>query len=631
MRNIYIDNIDLQKAKETYERKLNLTPTFESVKVRSSHNRITKEAIFAKASSPAYNASAMDGIAVIVKRTEGASEVTPKALKLETDFIYVNTGNVISEPYNAVIMIEDVVVVDDFTVKIISPAHPWQHVRPIGEDIIEGEMVVPSNHQIRGIDLGALVAAGISQIDVYKPLKVGILPTGNEIINDPEEIGSGKIIDSNSAMFEGLILENGGNANRYTPVSDDYGKLKSAILTAVHENDLILINAGSSAGSKDFTVHLIKELGEVLVHGIAIKPGKPTILGIIGGKPVIGIPGYPVSSYISFEHFAKPLIRQMSGLVISKEATLEVTVARRIVSSFKHQEKVRVTIGKIGDRYMAVPLTRGAGTTMSLVRADGIITIPQHIEGLEAGEVTTATLLKPLHTICHTLVSTGSHDLIMDYFSDHMPLSSSHVGSMAGIMALRKKECHIAPIHLLDEVSGEYNIAHSKKYFKGKEMVLIRGVKREQGLMVQKGNPENIHGMKDLTKDAISYISRQNGAGTRVLLDYELKKLDINPKDIIGYERIAPTHMAVAIAVFSGAADSGMGIRSAADAMNLDFISIGYESYDFLAYKESLDLPEMKTFIDLLKSDEFNQYIEQLSGYNTENTGAIIPINEVDQ
>lgn len=625
VRNAYIDNVELSKAKATYMEAVHFTPAFESVPVGESLGRVTREAIFARLSSPYYNAAAMDGIAVICNRTIGASEANPVILAQDEDFIYVNTGNPIQSPYDAVVMIEDVTEVEE-GVKIIKAAHPWQHVRPIGEDIVAHEMILPSGHQIRGIDLGALLSGGIKTVEVYKELHVGILPTGSEIINSHEEIGVGKIIDSNSYMFEGLVREYGGIPRRYEPTEDDYEVLKSAILNGIRENDMMIVNAGSSAGSKDFTVHLIRELGEVIIHGIAVKPGKPTILGMIEGKPVIGIPGYPVSAYISFEHFVKPLVRKFGGLNVDSHDALMVQMAKRVVSSFKHQEKVRVTIGAIGDKYVAVPLSRGAGTTMSLVRADGIITIPQNSEGIEVGEMTEAQLLKPLSAIRETLVSVGSHDMVMDIIGDMMPLASSHVGSMGGIMALRRGECHIAPIHLLDEMTGEYNISYVKRFFTGKKMVLVKGVRRSQGFIVAKGNPKGINSFMDLAREDISYVNRQKGAGTRLLLDYHLKDEQIDPDTVTGYDRMMPTHMAVAVAVQSGTADTGLGIKSATKSLDLDFVEITFEDYDFLMDADTYESDRVQKLIQTLNSDAFRDKVAGIGGYETEQSGEVIRI-----
>jgi len=625
-RNTYIDNIDVELAKEQYFSKLNIQPQFEEINVIDSLDRITYEAVMAKISSPNYNAAAMDGICVKSSNTIGATETNPKILELHKDFIYVNTGNPVKEPYDAVIMIEDVIILDDERVQILKAAHPWQHVRQIGEDIVATEMIIPSRQKIRPIDIGALISGGIESLKVFKRPKIGILPTGTEIVEDFKDLEEGKIIDSNSRVFEAAIRKNGAVPKRYSPHKDDYDLLKNAILKAVEENDMLLIIAGSSAGTADYTVKLIRELGEVVIHGVAMKPGKPTILGIINNKPVIGIPGYPVSAYLVFETFVVPLINRYLGLGEVELEKVEAVISKRIVSSLKSKEFVRVNLGYVNDKLVATPLSSGAGVTMSLVKADGIGIIPRNLEGVEAGDSIEVELLKPLSSIKNTLVSIGSHDLIMDILGDMVKLSSGHVGSMGGILAMKRGECHLAPIHLLDEETGEYNINYVKKYFPNTKMALIKGVKRKQGFIVQKGNPKNIKDFKDLVREDVSYVNRQRGAGTRILLDYHLKLDNLNPEDIKGYSREMTTHMAVATAVKTGTATTGLGIYSAAKALDLDFIDITYEDYDFLVDYRMLENPMIQEFIKVLKSQEFQERVRSLGGYEFANTGDIVVI-----
>ena len=626
-RNIYISNMDIDEAKELYFSKLKPDNIHcEEISVYDSLDRVTYSAIYANTSSPHYNSAAMDGIAVLAQSTYGASEVNPKILTKNKDFVYVNTGNVINESYNAVIMIEDVIEVDEDKVKILSSAYPWQHIRPIGEDIVVGEMIIPSKHKIRPMDIGALISGGIKTVKVYKKPSVAIIPTGSEIVEDIEELKEGKIIDSNSRVFENLVLQYGGAPNRYSPQEDNYNNLKNTIIEASKNNDIVITNAGTSAGSEDYIVKIIREIGEVVVHGVALKPGKPTILGIINEKPIIGIPGYPVSSYITFEEFARPLIYKYIGLEKENDNSYEAILSKRLVSSLKNKEIVRVNLGYVNNKLIATPLTRGAGVTMSLVKADGFLEIPRNSEGIDAGSKVDVRIIKSIKEIKESLVSIGSHDIIMDVIGDMMNLSSGHVGSMGGIMAMKRKEAHIAPIHLLDENSGEYNISYIKKYFNNENMALIKGVKRLQGFIVQSGNPKNINSFDDLSRNDISYINRQRGAGTRILLDYNLKNLGIDTNSVNGYEREMNTHMAVAVIVRSGSADTGLGVLSAARAMDLDFIPIGCESYDFLVYKDNLEDNKIKKFISILKSDEFKEKIHELGGYELDNIGDVINI-----
>lgn len=629
-RNLYLQTKPVDEAAELYLGALRdiVEIQYETIPVTQALDRVTRHATHAKYCSPLFNASAMDGIAVIAERTANATETDPVLLKETVDYQIVDTGDPIHPPYDAVIMAEDLVETEE-GVKIMASAAPWQHVRPIGEDIVAGEMILPSSHRIRPIDVGVLLSAGITEIEVVKKPQVAIFPTGTEIIEPEDDPEDGSIIESNSRMFENMVTEAGGCGHRFPPIIDDYQQIRDSIAKAVEDYDMVIVNAGSSAGTEDFTVHVLRELGEVLVHGVAIKPGKPVILAIVNGKPVVGLPGYPVSAYIGFENFVEPVLALMTQTRLKKRDKVDAYISKRLVSSLKHKEYVRVKVGKVGDKMVAAPLARGAGAAMSLVRADGFCVIPQHSEGVDAGEKVQVELYRDKEEVENTVVIIGSHDLILDVAADMMPdmhkgmfVSSTHVGSMGGLMALKRKEAHLAPIHLLDETTGEYNVSYIKKLFGKEKMALIKGVGRTQGILVKKGNPLGIQGIQDLS--GCRYVNRQRGAGTRVLFDYKLKQLGMDPSQINGYDREAATHMAVAAAVGSDGADAGMGILSAAKAMNLDFIPVEPEEYDFAIPQEYLELPHIRAFIEILKSDVFRQRLDELGGYTCDDAGEII-------
>ncbi|MCX7884243.1 MAG: molybdopterin biosynthesis protein [Caloramator sp.] len=635
MSNIYLSNYELDEALNIYFSNLEFKDRLESEEILTYEalGRVTSQAVYSKISYPFYISSAMDGIAVKSERTIGATEKNMIELYENEDYIVVDTGDPIPKGFDSVIMVEDIIKVKEGCVKIYKSALPYENIRPIGEDIVQNTLILPSNHKIRAVDIGALLCGGVNNIKVYKKPKVGIIPTGTEIVEPNENLKVGDIIESNSRVFTAIINEWGGEAVRYNIVKDDYEKIKSAIIKAADENDIVLINAGSSAGREDFTSSIINEIGKVFVHGIAIKPGKPVILGKIKDKPIIGIPGYPVSAYIIMENIVKPLLEKYLGLLHDEGDIKEAILSRRIVSSLKHLEFVRVKLGYVGHKLIATPLNRGAGATMSLVNADGILKIPQNCEGLEAGSKVSINLLKKTNEIKNTIVVIGSHDPILDVVSDLLKksegeysLSSSHVGSMGGILSLKKEECHIAPIHLLDMESGEYNISYINKYLKGMDIALIKGVKRIQGLMVKKGNPYNIKGLKDIAELKLRYINRQKGSGTRLLLDYNLKKLGIDFSTILGYEREEFTHLGVAAAIKEDDADCGMGVYSAALLMDLDFIPICSEEYDFAIPESYLEMPMIKKFIEIIKSNDFIKELERLGGYDYSNCGEIVKV-----
>lgn len=631
-RNLYLNNIPVDEARKLYAQAMepHLSMGYETIPVEDSLHRITRQAVYARRCSPMFNAAAMDGIAVIAGHTLDAGERTPVDLRPGEDFIVVDTGDPVHAPYDAVIMAEDIWELEDGSARIIAPAHPWQHVRSIGEDIVAGEMLLPGQHRIRPMDVGVLLSGGIPQIEVVRRPRVAIFPTGTEIIEPTEDPKEGDIIESNSRMFAGMVTENGGIPHRFPVIPDDYDLLKEKIGAAAKEFDMVIVNAGSSAGTEDFTVHVLRELGEVFVHGVAIKPGKPVILARIGSVPVIGLPGYPVSAYITFENFVIPLLRRMTGEAPVAGLMTEAVVTKRLVSSLKHREYVRVKVGSVDGKLMASPLARGAGAAMSLVRADGFCVIGQNSEGVEAGETVPVELYRTMEEVRNTVVVIGSHDLILDVLSDMMPnrfpgvyLSSTHMGSMGGLMALRRGEAHIAPTHLLDEETGVYNVPTLRRLFK-EPVALVKGVDRIQGIMVKKGNPLNIRGIEDLKR--CRYVNRQRGAGTRVLLDYQLRQAGIAPGEIDGYEREAATHMAVAALVGSDGADAGMGVESAARAMDLDFLPVGPEEYDFAIPARFLELPHVQKFLEVLRSEDFQTRVEALGGYQCRRTGEVIQV-----
>jgi putative molybdopterin biosynthesis protein len=628
-RNLYLHNVPVEEALEKFIAALEGKHEFRSEKISTiaAIDRVTVQAVYARCCSPLFNAAAMDGIAVVAAATAGASETSPISLVLDRDFVVVDTGDPIHLPFDAVIMAEDIQEINETTVLIREAAASWQHIRPIGEDIVTGEMILPRKHVIRPIDIGVLLSAGITEVEVLQKPKVAIFPTGNEIIEPDKIPKEGEIIESNTRMFEALVREGGGEVKRFDTVPDDPELLEKAIKDALAEFDMVLVNAGSSAGTEDYTVDVARKLGKVIVHGVAMKPGKPTVLAVTDSKPLVGIPGYPVSAYLAYRNFVAPILAMLSGRPSSGFTVIEAIIAKRLVSSLKHREYVRVKVGNVDGRMIASPLARGAGAAMSLVRADGFCVIAQNSEGIEAGETAPIELIRPLCELDRTLVSIGSHDLIVDVIADMMSgggfsLAGTHVGSMAGLMALKRGECHLAPIHLLDEETGTYNIPYLKRIFPNTPLSLIKGVGRVQGLIVQKGNPLGLRSVADLPGSR--FINRQHGAGTRLFLDFKLKEAGIATDSIQSYNREAVTHMAVAAAVQSGSADAGMGIASAAAALGLDFIPLGNEEYDFAMYPRFLELPQLKLFLAILKDLAFHRRLGELGGYTWDRCGEIV-------
>jgi putative molybdopterin biosynthesis protein len=608
----YLTVTSLDAVRDLLRKEFACTPSVEKITLKHSVGRITAAPVFARYSVPEIHLAAMDGIAVRSEETKEAGEQHPVTL---AHAVRVNTGNVVPEGYDAVIMIEDVWV-DGIHFTIRRSAAPWQHVRPAGEDIAESEMVLPSKHRIRPHELGALAAYGITQIEVFA-VRVGLIPTGSELVAHGTRPSPGQVVESNTVMAAAMLSSLGATCIQYPMTKDDPALIGAALRRAIAENDIVIISAGSSAGTRDYTADVIAELGEVLVHGIAIKPGKPAIIGRVGGRPVIGMPGYPLSALTVVREIAAPLL-SCYGLPVPTPEIIEAQITSTIHKEIGSDEFVLCAIGRVGDRWVVSPQSRGAGVQMSAVRANAYLKVPSALEGFEAGETVPATLMVPRADAKNALLVTGSHDLVLDHLADMLgnnsiDLHSTHVGSMGGILALKKDECHAAPMHLLDP-KGSYNLGYLKKYLPGEELVLLCVAGRQQGIVSRDG-------VAFSELPGHTFINRQKGSGTRMLLDYELERAGIDPPSIRGYDREATTHLAVALAVKSGEADAGMCVYSAAKALGLRFVPVAQERYELAIRQKYMDDPRIVALCTAIGSSAFKEILSRLGGYDTTETG----------
>ncbi|MEJ2221575.1 MAG: molybdopterin biosynthesis protein [Desulfobacterales bacterium] len=637
-RNVYLKMKTLPEARDILFQTFSDLPPLaaEKISVPDAVGRVLAEPVNARLSSPNFHLAAMDGLAVKAEITFGASAAAPRELVIDRDAFYVNTGHVLPEDTDAVIMVENVNELDEERVEIEAPAFPWQNIRRVGEDIVATELLFPQNHVVTPYCVGALLAGGVFKVAVKSRPKVLIIPTGSELVDwrklETHDVKPGQVLEFNSFVLGKLIEKCGGAFRRHDMVVDDTGKIKQALKKAVKEDyQLIMILGGSSAGSEDFAKTAIVDLGEIKVHGVTIMPGKPVVIGSVENKPVFGIPGYPVSAIIAFEQFVQPLLYALLGQPPPQNETIAVQPTKKIASKLGVEEFLRVKLGEVGDRIVATPLPRGAGTITSITEADGIIRIPNHVEGINDTETVSAELLRPLAAIRRTIVIVGSHDNSLDVLADQLKaghadltLSSSHVGSMGGLMAIKRGVCHLAGTHLLDTEDGTYNISYLKKYLPDTAVKLIHLVQRDQGLIVKPGNPKEIRGIEDLGRKDLSFINRQVGSGTRILLDYKLNQLGIKADAINGYQNEEFTHMAVAVSVLSGSEDAGLGIYAAAKALNLDFIPVVTEQYDLVVHQEYFESEAVQILLDIINSPVFKQRVEALGGYSTSKTGEII-------
>ena len=634
-RDYYLSDLPLDEALERFRALLDqsgiaLTTAFETIPLIEARGRVTAAPVWAVASSPHYDASAMDGIAVRAKETIGATESSPLRLSSPDQVRWVDTGDPMPDGFDSVIMVEHVHELDDATIEIRAPVPPYHHVRPIGEDIVATELILPKNHVLRPVDLGACAAAGLTDVSVSRKPVVTIIPTGTELVPIGATLKPGDIVEFNSLIIGGLVDEWGGSSQTSPPVADDYEAIKTAVSNAAVESDIVLVNAGSSAGSEDYTAEIVADLGELAVHGVAIRPGHPVVLGVVNGKPTLGIPGYPVSAALSCELFVKPLIEKALGLREVSRDIADATIARNVHSPLGEDEYLRVKLGRVRERMVATPIQRGAGVIMSLVRADGLVKIPRLSEGVEAGTQVTVNLLRPLEAIEHTIVATGSHDLVLDLIASELTgtggvsFASSNVGSLGGLRAIDRGEAHLAGTHLLDEESGEYNVSFLRRYVRNQCVVLVNLVHRVQGFIIPKGNPASIESLNDLAREDIVFVNRQRGSGTRVLLDYKLVAAGIDTQQVAGYEREEYTHLAVAAAVAGGRANVGLGILSAARAIGMDFIPLFDERYDLAIPEDIYDSKLLAPMLQLIQSSDFRVKVEELGGYDAGQMGEVI-------
>ncbi len=629
----YLTNVPLEQARREYLELLEhqgFEPQTQVIPVYESCGRVTAEAVYAHICAPHYTASAMDGVAVCARDTFGATETTPVTLHPE-QFTVLDTGDPVPEGRDAVIMVEDLVKNEDGSITIHAAAAPWQHIRQIGEDVCAGEMILPGHMTVTPAAIGAMIAGGVLELRVIRRPVVGIIPTGDEIIPPCTDPRPGDILEFNGSIFSAMVRQWGAEPVVYPIVPDDFDRIKAMVEKASDQCDMVILNAGSSAGREDFSAQVIRQLGQVLYHGIAIKPGKPAILGCRGKTAILGVPGYPVSGIIVIEQFLKPLIEHWLKTAAQPEHYAQATLTRPVVSGLKYQEFVRVRMGAVGGRLMASPLSRGSGVVSSFMKADGILEIPQGLEGYEAGEEVTLRLLSPMEKLRNTLVVIGSHDPLLDELADMLHLgdprlymSSSHVGSMGGIMAIRRGEAHMAGCHLLDTADGTYNRSFIRKYFPKGDVKLVSCVGRQQGLMVARGNPLNICSFADISRQGIRYVNRQKGSGTRILTDYLCSREKVEPSDVYGYTREELTHTSVAAQIACGSADVGMGIYSAAKLYDLDFIPICIEEYDLIIPDHAWDSPMVQQLLTILRSDAFREKILSMGGYTVDHPGQVL-------
>ncbi|MCS7385367.1 MAG: molybdopterin biosynthesis protein [archaeon GB-1867-005] len=655
MRKIFHKLITIEEALKLIKKHVNLSPVgVEEVDLLKAHGRVLAEDIIAKVDLPPFDRSEMDGYAVIAGDTYDADEDSPVKLKVIGKIeagdepkiavekgcaIEISTGAPIPPGANAVVMVEYTRQIGN-TVEIFKPVAVGAHIVHAGSDLMIGEKILRKGTILTPREIGVIAAVGIDKVRVYKKPKIAIISTGSELVTPGASLPPYKVYDVNTYSIAAGVNEAGGEPIAVGIVSDNISEIRKTIENAIKKFDLVIISGGTSAGVGDLVYKVLNELGKpgIIVHGLKVKPGKPTVISVVNNKLIIGLPGWPVSALIIFNLIAKPVIRALAGLPEEEEKIFKVKVATRIRPARGRVNliPVSITINEKGEM-IAYPLIHHSGAIATLTKADGYIIIKENVELLEAGEEVQMKLLSS-KIQPPNLTIIGSHcpalDRLIELLEEEHKIKKIRlisVGSLAGLMAVRNGEADIAGIHLLDEETLTYNIPLLTKY-NVNNAVLIRGYIREQGLIVRKGNPTNIRSLEDLLREDVKFINRNMGSGTRVLIDYELKKMaekigksieEIKTK-IKGYNIEAKTHSAVALAVLMGRADVGVAIRSIAMMYGLEFMPLKEEHFDFLVNKKALNKISVQAFIKALKSSKFKEKLLEIGMKAPPDMGEII-------
>ncbi|AGB41190.1 molybdenum cofactor synthesis domain protein [Halobacteroides halobius DSM 5150] len=626
-RNIYLDNVSVEEAREKWQEALTIKATTEKIDIREATGRRLAKPVRAKLSTPSYYASAMDGIALSATDTVGATERTPVQLQEGKEYQLIDTGDPLPEEFDAVMMIEKVNQIKEGIVEIEESVAPGQNVRSVGESLVKGQLILTVGTKIGPYDIGLVLEGGVTEVTVYTQPQVDIIPTGSELIEPGRSPQPGQIIEYNSEVIKNLVLNWGGKVMQRDITPDKYEEIKEKIQQVTQESDLVAIIAGSSAGREDYTAQIVAELGEVVVHGVSIKPGGPVILGRIGDTPVIGLPGYPVASALNFRLFAQPILYQLAGLSTPETKEVKAILNKKLVSKLGFREFVRAKLVKLDNQIVAVPLARSSGVIGSLVEADGLVTISEYSEGIDKGSEVNVELLVNQSKPAETLMINGSNDHSLDLLKNKLAqqgvdLLTQPTNSLAGLTTLSRGESHLASINLLDS-DGQYRQSLDR-YFPTEDVKVVNLAYRQQGLIVTAGNPKNITGIADLVVNDLVFINRQQGSGARMLIDNQLAKLNIDSTKISGYQQVKQNDVTLATTIAQGGADVGVGTLVTAQVFDLDFIPLRKERIDLVIPNQYWTDTRIKELFKVICSSDFKAEINQLAGYDTSQTGQVL-------
>jgi putative molybdopterin biosynthesis protein len=628
----FLEVVSAEEASTRFARHLDLAPLpAEHVTLTASLGRVLAHDVKAPIDVPPFDRSNVDGFALRAADTVGASDASPKRLRLNAEVIVcghaptsdvapatattIATGGVVPRGADAVVMVEQTELVEDAeSVDVRRAAAPGQFISYAGSDIARGEVVLRRGARIGSREIGMLAACGIAAVDVVRKPRVAVLSTGDELVPPGEPLRPAAVYDSNGAIVAAAVQEAGGEAIPFGSFPDDELALEAAIRAALEACDMVLLSGGTSKGAGDLSHRVVSQLGEpgVIVHGVALKPGKPLCLAVADGKPLVILPGFPTSAIFTFHAFVAPVIRAKAGLPPEAARTIDAEVPVRIPSELGRKEFVLVALVAGEQGPVAFPTAKGSGSVTSFSQADGFLEIDALASSLDAGTRASVTLIGQAAAM-PDLVITGSNDIALDIVVGHLAKQgfttrTIAVGSLGGVSAAERGECDVAPVHLVDPTTGAYN-----EHLLRKGLSLVKGWQRMQGFVFRKGDPRfDSRSATEAVAAALAdaqclMVNRNAGAGTRVLIDKLLAG-----KRPPGYANQPRSHNAVAAAVAQGRADWGVSTSSVAELYDLGFLFIAPEEYDFLLVKSRRSRPAVQAFLAALRDESVRMQIRAL-------------------
>ena len=629
----FLEVVSAEEARARFQKHIDLTPlAAERVSLGDALTRVLAHDVVAAVDAPPFDRSNVDGFALRAADTIGAGDHNPKTLILNTEVIAcgdapvlevapgsataIATGGVIPRGADCVVMIEQTELIEGGTpaIELRRAAAPGQFISYAGSDIARGETLLRRGARIGSREIGMLAACGLSEIGVVRRPKVAVLSTGDELVAPGKPLKPAGVYDSNGAIIAAAVREAGGEPLMLGAFPDDAAILEKAVRGALSDANIVVLSGGTSKGAGDLSHAVVSRLGKpgILVHGVALKPGKPLCLGVIGGKPIVVLPGFPTSAIFTFHAFVAPVIRGRAGLPVEAAETISAHVPVRVTSELGRKEFVLVSLIESGEGTIAFPTGKGSGSVTSFSQADGFVEIDALAASLDGGSEAQVTLIGSAAQ-APDLVIMGSHDVALDVVVGALSERGFSarvlaVGSLGGVAAASRGECDLAPVHLIDPESGQYNVHLARP-----GLTLVHGWQRQQGILFRLGD-KRFEGRKAeealkaaLADKAALMVNRNAGSGTRVLVDQLL-----GGKRPSGYANQPKSHNAVAAAIAQGRADWGLAIEPVAKLYGLGFLPVAPEHYDFLLVENRKERPAVQSFLAALRDPATRERIASL-------------------